>query len=196
MRVLEFGGTSLADEPRIRHVAHLVQRAARRHRVVIVASAVAGVTDRLSLLIDDALAARPVDRALDDLASRHLGLVETLAPTHRRPAIDAIRLWILALRRDLRGFAFRGECPGFVGADPMGRTTTLGRGGSDYSAAVLGAALDAERVEIWTDVDGVLSAPPQIVAKASRISGSPSRRRRSSRTSVPRSFTGRPWSRS
>jgi aspartokinase/homoserine dehydrogenase 1 len=244
MRVLKFGGTSLADGPRIRHVARLVQRVAQRYRVVIVASAVAGVTDRLSLLIDDAVAARPVDRALDDLARRHLGLLETLDPTHRRPAIDAIRLWILALRRDLREIALHGECPGFigdrimasgerlsvevlaamlttvgcparavdaselvvtddrfseaqvdldatrrscqglrerptdevpvvtgfVGADPTGRTTTLGRGGSDYSAAVLGAALDAERVEIWTDVDGVLSAPPQIVANASSLS--------------------------
>jgi len=66
-----------------------------------------------------------------------------------------------------------GEVPvvtGFVGADPRGRTTTLGRCGSDFSATVLGAALDAERIEIWTDVDGVLTAPPQIVANASRIS--------------------------
>jgi aspartokinase/homoserine dehydrogenase 1 len=54
---------------------------------------------------------------------------------------------------------------GFIGANDEGKTTTLGRGGSDLSAAVLGAALEAERVEIWTDVDGVLSASPKIVDK-------------------------------
>jgi aspartate kinase len=56
--------------------------------------------------------------------------------------------------------------PGFVGADRHGRTTVLGRGGSDWSAALLGAALGAERVEIWTDVPGVLSAPPRWVRDA------------------------------
>ncbi len=55
---------------------------------------------------------------------------------------------------------------GFTGATPDGRTTTLGRGGSDYTAALLGAALDAEAIEIWTDVDGVMSADPRIVADA------------------------------
>ena len=53
---------------------------------------------------------------------------------------------------------------GFVGATSDGRTTTLGRGGSDYTAAVLGAALGAEVVHVWTDVDGILSADPRAVA--------------------------------
>jgi aspartate kinase len=52
---------------------------------------------------------------------------------------------------------------GFVGGTADGRTTTLGRGGSDYSAAILGAALDAEEVHIWTDVDGILSGDPGAV---------------------------------
>ena len=55
---------------------------------------------------------------------------------------------------------------GFVGSAPDGRTTTLGRGGSDFSAALLGAALDAERVEIWTDVNGLMTADPRIVPEA------------------------------
>jgi aspartate kinase len=55
---------------------------------------------------------------------------------------------------------------GFVGGTPEGRTTVLGRGGSDYTAAILGQALDADRVEIWTDVDGILSADPQLVEDA------------------------------
>lgn len=52
---------------------------------------------------------------------------------------------------------------GFVGATSDGRTTTLGRGGSDYSAAILGAALDAEEVHIWTDMDGILTGDPRAV---------------------------------
>ncbi len=55
---------------------------------------------------------------------------------------------------------------GFIGAAKGGLTTTLGRGGSDYTGAILGAALDAEVVEIWTDVDGILTADPRKVKKA------------------------------
>ena len=59
--------------------------------------------------------------------------------------------------------------PGFVGASEGGHTTTLGRGGSDYTAAILGAVLGARLVEIWSDVSGVLSAPPKLVASASTL---------------------------
>ena len=55
---------------------------------------------------------------------------------------------------------------GFIGGTESGITTTLGRGGSDYSAAILGACLDADEVWIWTDVDGVMSADPRIVPEA------------------------------
>ncbi|KKU77496.1 MAG: Bifunctional protein: aspartokinase I, homoserine dehydrogenase [Parcubacteria group bacterium GW2011_GWA2_47_8b] len=55
---------------------------------------------------------------------------------------------------------------GFIGSTESGRTTTLGRGGSDYSAAIFGAALGAKVIEIWTDVDGVMSADPRIVPAA------------------------------
>ncbi|MCL7987991.1 bifunctional aspartate kinase/homoserine dehydrogenase I [Sphingobacterium sp. lm-10] len=59
---------------------------------------------------------------------------------------------------------------GFIGSNEAGRVTTLGRGGSDYTAAIFGAALDAERIEIWTDVDGMLTADPRIVSKAFSLS--------------------------
>jgi aspartate kinase len=58
---------------------------------------------------------------------------------------------------------------GFVGSTDSGMTTTLGRGGSDFSAALLGAALRAESIEIWTDVDGMLTADPRIVPSAQLI---------------------------
>jgi aspartate kinase len=58
---------------------------------------------------------------------------------------------------------------GFIGADPAGRTTTLGRGGSDYSASIVGAALRASAVEIWTDVNGVLTGPPRLLPNARTV---------------------------
>jgi bifunctional aspartokinase / homoserine dehydrogenase 1 len=58
---------------------------------------------------------------------------------------------------------------GFLGSTPNGITTTLGRGGSDYSASLIGAALQADDVWIWTDVDGVMSADPHIIPEASTI---------------------------
>lgn len=79
------------------------------------------------------------------------------------PAVTA------AARRSLLPILDAGEIPviaGFVGATPRAHTTTLGRGGSDTSAATLGAALGAAEIQIWTDVDGILSADPRMVPHA------------------------------
>jgi aspartate kinase len=72
-------------------------------------------------------------------------------------------------RVHLKPIAEAGRIPvtqGFIGATATGVPTTLGRGGSDFTAALLGAALDATRVEIWTDVDGLMTADPRIVPSA------------------------------
>ncbi|WP_434085178.1 lysine-sensitive aspartokinase 3 [Mixta hanseatica] len=58
---------------------------------------------------------------------------------------------------------------GFIGSDAQGRTTTLGRGGSDYTAALLGEALQAQRIDIWTDVPGIYTTDPRVVPAAQRI---------------------------
>src|SRR5437016_6324514 len=58
---------------------------------------------------------------------------------------------------------------GYIGATKLGMTTTLGRGGSDYSAAIAGAALNAEEIQIWTDVDGMMTADPRIVSGAWKV---------------------------
>lgn len=59
---------------------------------------------------------------------------------------------------------------GFIGSEPKGRTTTLGRGGSDYTAALLGEALGVGRVDIWTDVPGIYTTDPRVVPAAKRLS--------------------------
>jgi aspartate kinase len=89
----------------------------------------------------------------------------TKATPQAEAILAAARETILPLLRD-------GRVPvlgGFVGATANGITTTLGRGGSDYSAALVGAALDAEAIEIWTDVDGMLTADPRVVGGARLI---------------------------
>jgi aspartate kinase len=77
-----------------------------------------------------------------------------------------------ATREHLLPLLKAGKVPvmgGYIGATARGVTTTLGRGGSDYSAALFGAALDAEAIEIWTDVDGMLTADPRVIPEAQLI---------------------------
>ena len=79
------------------------------------------------------------------------------------PQTDAIAA---AARDIVQPLIQEGKVPvlgGFIGRTPAGITTTLGRGGSDYSASLLGAALHADAIEIWTDVDGMLTADPRVV---------------------------------
>ncbi len=76
------------------------------------------------------------------------------------------------LKQQIRPVLARGEVPvmgGFIGATPQGITTTIGRGGSDFSAAIIGAGLSAERIEIWTDVDGMKTTDPNLYPAALRI---------------------------
>src|SRR6185437_3365319 len=72
-----------------------------------------------------------------------------------------------ALRASVLAAIDAGRVPvlgGFVGATLQGHTTTLGRGGSDYSGALVGAGIDAAEIQIWTDVDGMLTADPRVIA--------------------------------
>jgi aspartate kinase len=96
-------------------------------------------------------------------------IITDAAHTRAMPDIPAIAD---AARSVLAPLVEDGQVPvlgGFIGATPGGVTTTLGRGGSDYSAALIGSALEVEAIEIWTDVDGMLTADPRIVPSARLI---------------------------
>ena len=85
------------------------------------------------------------------------------------PRADEIAM---ACREQLAPLVRDGKVPvlgGYIGATAAGVTTTLGRGGSDFSASLLGAAMEAEAIEIWTDVDGMLTADPRVVPQARLI---------------------------
>src|SRR5580692_8903662 len=76
------------------------------------------------------------------------------------------------LRKKVQPLLDSGKVPvmgGFIGSSRAGITTTIGRGGSDFSAAIFGAGLNAERIEIWTDVDGMMTTDPRITPEARRI---------------------------
>jgi aspartate kinase len=111
--------------------------------------------------------------AVDGLPSRWVDARQCIRTSeeHGRaePLMDATREAVHAALGPALGV---GEVPvlgGFIGATPGGATTTLGRGGSDFSAALVGAALDASEIQIWTDVSGFMTADPRVVPAARSI---------------------------
>jgi aspartate kinase len=237
-RVVQFGGTSVGTAPALRSALAIVESAARERAVVVVVSALSGVTDALEAALAGAAAGRlDVPAFSAAIRARHLGLLAAVArgkPALRASALvrerfrdleaqlravsaargfsagtraevlaageracvpvveaalrsrglDAHALDGASLVRTDRAFAEAavdysatrrlanaalGALPpravavvtGFVAGTESGETTLLGRGGSDLTAAVLGWALDAERVEIWSDVDGVMTGDPR-----------------------------------
>jgi len=241
MRVLKFGGSSVADADRIAQVVKIVRKARAEGPTVVVVSALGGVTDALVELTEMARSGvDPDPSSLAKLDQRHFATLRALAPDDANTA-RILDSRLDELKRLIKGIAYIGDCPvavrdrilatgerlsapivaaalqatgvaaeavdgsdlirtdsgfgaaavhqrrtdelagprltelagglvpvvtGFIGADTGGSTTTLGRGGSDLTATVLGAAVDADRVEIWTDVNGIFTAPPRVVSGA------------------------------
>ncbi|CUQ65742.1 aspartate kinase [Candidatus Nitrospira inopinata] len=188
--VQKYGGTSVGSVERIHRVADRVARAREEgHSVVVVLSAMSGETDRLIKLAHE-VTPNPDERELDMLLStgervtiallamelrgrginarsytgRQVGILTDSAHTKARIArVSADRI-----REALK----EGIVPvvaGFQGINEKSDVTTLGRGGSDLSAVALAAALKADRCIIFTDVDGVYTADPNIVPAARRI---------------------------
>ncbi len=246
---MKFGGTSVGDATRIRKVVEIIREASRETDVVVVVSAMSGVTNRL---IEAATQSEAGNRAaaeaiFEELRDRHNVVVTTLVRSipqqgrvyrelreireegerlcrgtaflreltpraqdsisslgerlaarliaavlaecgEKSEAVDATELVVTddchgsadpladktreRCESRLRPLIQRQVIPvvtGFIGATAEGVLTTLGRGGSDYSATILGAALDADEVIIWTDVDGLMTADPRLVPGATTI---------------------------
>jgi aspartokinase/homoserine dehydrogenase 1 len=242
MKVLKFGGSSVANAENIRKVAEIVGSASRESKCVVVFSALQGTTDtlitagQLAEHGDDGFVEKVeaiktnhanttaslfpsgipleleefIETALSDLenilegvlrvrelSGRTLDRVLSFGELVSSRIVAAflaesgnINQWIdsrLVIRTDQNyGFAtvnfdetnsrinehVNGSLavlPGFIASGPDGATTTLGRGGSDYTAAIVAAALDAESLEIWTDVSGMMTADPRIVRNVHQI---------------------------
>ena len=188
--VQKFGGTSVADMARIRQVAARA-KAARDggDQVVVVVSAMAGATNQLVDWVREASPLhdpREYDQVVATGEQVTCGLAALALQELGTPSRSFLG-WQVPIRTDqqhgkarildipaanLEDSLRRGEVPvvaGFQGVSADGRVTTLGRGGSDTTAVALAAALRADRCDIYTDVDGVYTADPRIVAKARRL---------------------------
>ena len=108
----------------------------------------------------------------NNLAARHVDARRLIKTDESYGAAAPLAETTTATQAELNPLIEAGEIPvvgGFIASTAKGATTTLGRGGSDYSAAIIGAALDAREIQIWTDVSGVLTADPRVVSAARTI---------------------------
>ncbi len=189
--VAKFGGTSVGDIDRIKNAASKVAQEIRRgNKVVVVVSAMAGVTDQM-ITYCNSVTSHPSPRELDAVVATgeqiSSGLM-ALALEQRGINARSWQGWQVPFKTDkdhtrarileidvarLKERLAQGEVAvlaGFQGVSEDLSITTLGRGGSDTSAVALAAALEADRCDIYTDVDGVYTADPRIVGKASKLS--------------------------
>ncbi len=235
MKVLKFGGTSVGSEEAIRQVADIVIEKAKDEQLIVVVSAVGGVTDKLVKIGE--LAQKhdaTYQTAIDELKKLHADLYQALLGESNSPEIESIvgeleeicrgvyllkeltarsNDYIVSTGERLSSFiitAFINKSfenitlfdsrqiiktdkqfgnanvdfsasqtlvsalklnqinlfPGFIASTPDNETITLGRGGSDYTAAILAKLVKATSLEIWTDVDGIMTSDPRLVKQA------------------------------
>jgi aspartate kinase len=188
--VQKYGGTSVGSAERIRNVARRVARfKAQGHQVVVVVSAMSGETNRLIALARE-IQAQPDPRELDVVISTGeqvtIGLMSMalMAEGLKAKSYTGAQVKILTdsaftkarivsideqnMRSDLAN-DYVVVVAGFQGMDKDGNITTLGRGGSDTTGVAIAAALRADECQIYTDVDGVYTTDPRVVAEARRL---------------------------
>src|SRR3954467_12931444 len=188
--VQKYGGTSVGDADRIKNVARRLMETQREGcRVVAVISAMAGVTDNLIKLAHQA-SPDPTERELDILlatgerAATALTAMAVNALGGKAISLTGAEAGILTDRthnkarisnisprqiHELLADDYIVLVAGFQGQTPDGETTTLGRGGSDLTALALAGALNADSCQIFTDVDGVFTCDPRVVADAQKL---------------------------
>lgn len=188
--VQKYGGTSVANIERIKAVAERVSRTAKEgHKVVVVVSAMAGETDKLIGLAHQ-VCPDPPEREMDLLLSsgeRVTAALTAMALTglgHKAIALTGRQMGIITdavhtkakIERIIATRAVKAleqgyivVVAGFQGITEDEDVTTLGRGGSDLTAVAIAAALNADLCEIYTDVDGVFTADPNIVPEARKL---------------------------
>jgi aspartate kinase len=190
--VMKFGGTSVADIDRIRNVArHVAREYNAGHDVAVVVSAMAGKTNELVAWCKEAAPmhdAREYDAVVASGENVTAGLLAIVLqnmgisarswqgwqlPMYTSNAHGSARIAELNGSEIVKRFRERKEVAviaGFQGIHKeTGRITTLGRGGSDTSAVAIAAAIEADRCDIYTDVDGVYTTDPRVVPKARRL---------------------------
>ena len=189
--VMKFGGTSVANLDRIRNAAERVRlEVAKGYDVIVIVSAMSGKTNELVGWVNETSAlydAREYDAVVSSGENVTAGLMALTLQEMDIPARSwqgwQVPVQTTSAHANARIEAIPSEnldekfaqgmrvavVAGFQGVSPEGRITTLGRGGSDTTAVAFAAAFDAERCDIYTDVDGVYTTDPRISSKARKL---------------------------
>lgn len=188
--VLKFGGTSVADVPQIKKISYKIKSEIDQgNKVIVVVSAMSGVTNNLVELVKstselasyseydvvlstgEQVTSALLTIALDDLSIKGRSWLGWQVPimtdnTHSKAVINEIKTSNILNSFKKNDVAI---ISGFQGLSSENRITTLGRGGSDTTAVAIAAAFNAERCDIYTDVDGVYTTDPRIVKSAKKL---------------------------
>ena len=185
---MKFGGTSVANINKIRNVASIVEKEINGNKLVIVLSAMAGETNKMQQYIDEISSDSKLENDLI-LTSGENVTIALLSAILKKKKIRSLPLlgWqvpiitdenyqkakILNIDKERINFFFKQHdvliIAGFQGINSLGFVTSLGRGGSDTTAVAIASAIEADRCDIYTDVDGVYNADPNLVPKAKKI---------------------------
>tara|TARA_B100000029_G_scaffold516390_1_gene629383 strand:+ start:1590 stop:2807 length:1218 start_codon:yes stop_codon:yes gene_type:complete len=187
--VMKFGGTSVANLDRIKNVANIVENHSKNNKIIVVLSAMAGVTNNLQdqLVSLDSNGSPENDLVLTSGEQVSIGLLSSIL---KKKGIKSIPLlgWQIPIITDEHhekakilnidtkniNYFFKEfdviVLAGFQGINTKGQITSLGRGGSDTTAVAIASAVKAERCDIFTDVEGVFTTDPNIEPKAKKIS--------------------------
>ncbi len=186
--VMKFGGTSVADINKINNVADIVLKELKSNKIIVVLSAMAGVTNKMQEYINNIESNERIENDLI-LTSGESVTIGILSSILKKRNIKSLPLlgWQVPIVTDdnhqkakilnidkkrINTFLEFNDVlviAGFQGVDLSGNITSLGRGGSDTTAVAIASAVNADRCDIYTDVDGVYSADPNIVSKAKKI---------------------------
>ena len=186
--VMKFGGTSVADISKINNVASIINKNYKKYKLVIVLSAMAGVTNDLQKLIDqiDYPSSKENDLILTSGEQVTVGLLSMVLNKMKIKSIPLLG-WQVPIITDSsyekakilninKGNVLKYLAEydvvvlaGFQGVNTEGKITSIGRGGSDTTAVAIASSLNAERCDIFSDVEGVYSSDPAIVKNAKKI---------------------------
>ena len=186
--VMKFGGTSVANVSKIKNVASIIKKHHKKNKLVVVLSAMAGVTNELQKLIQEVnyKTCKENDLVLTSGEQVSVGLLSMLlnkmnikssamlgwqVPIITDSCHEKAKILNIDNKNIFNSFKKNNVIvlAGFQGISKDGIITSLGRGGSDTTAVAIACSLKAERCDIYTDVDGVFSADPNIVKKAKKI---------------------------
>jgi aspartate kinase len=185
---MKFGGTSVASIEKINNVAEIIQKEIKKNKLIVILSAMAGVTNQMQNYIEEINSKNDIENDLILTSGENvtIGILSSVLNSKKIKSIPLLgwqvpiitdnnhqKAKILNIDKDRINKFLKDYdvivLAGFQGINLQGNITSLGRGGSDTTAVAIAAATNADRCDIYTDVDGVFTSDPSIVDKARKI---------------------------